>query len=277
MWARCLAVFLLAAACGCARWPRRGFSDDFSYPAGACVPDGGSIGPWSVVSTGFGCVKATGDGRRRWLQAGTSPSVSRRETHAFLITGPRVSGAFTLTVRVRTDEQLRRGPANAWESAWLVWSYRDRKHFYYFAAKPSGWELGKRDPAFRGGQRFLADGKIPAFPLGEWATVRISHDGRRIRARVNGRLVADFVDVQRPYDSGRIGLYGEDCAARFDDVSVVLGEEQLESGDREHDGEKALDRRVGQAGTAEIRAREASGQGGRGEASRDAREGARLD
>src|SRR5207247_2502850 len=130
-----------------------------------------------------------------------------------------------LTASMQTVEQMRGGAkANAWESAWLVWGYADRRHFYYFIAKPGGWELGKRDPAFRGGQRYLTDGKSPTFPLGTWATIQVSQVGPRIRVRAGGALIADFTDVQRPYEEGRIGLYGEDCSARFSDLSVVSGE-----------------------------------------------------
>lgn len=217
------AVLLLLA--GCAALPHRGFKDDFSsYRSGECVPDGGKLGRWSVVSTGFGCVKADGDGRERWLAASARPSASRSETHAVLVTGPKISSPFTLSARLSTAAQTRVEAPRDWEAAWLVWDYADRKHFYYFIAKPDGWELGKRDPAFRGGQRFLADGKTPVFPLGTWATLTVSQTGNRLRVYADGRLVTAFTDVQRPYEGGRVGLYGEDCSARFDDVSVVLGE-----------------------------------------------------
>jgi len=235
----------------------RGFKDDFSgYIPGDCVPDGGRIGLWTVVSTGFGCVKAAGEGEERWMHSSTSRSRLPSETHASLLTGPSVSGPFTLSAKVMTVEQNRSDAApNDWETAWLLWNYTDRDHFYYFIAKPTGWELGKRDPAFRGGQRFLIEGKEPVFPLRTWARITITQSGRRIFVRSGGMLVTSFTDVQRPYESGRIGLYGEDCFARFDDVSVALGEEQLDAGDRQDDGKQALDRGVRQPRAAEIGAR----------------------
>lgn len=121
-----------------------------------------------------------------------------------------------------TDDQYRHGsPANSWETAWLVWNFTDRKHFYYFAAKRDGWELGKRDPAYPGGQRFLTDGKSPSFPLGDWAAVTVTyHPGGRMLVHVDGRLVTEFTDAERPYDAGNIGLYGEDCSARFADINL---------------------------------------------------------
>ncbi|MBI3289159.1 MAG: hypothetical protein HYZ74_06550 [Elusimicrobia bacterium] len=35
------------------------------------------------------------------------------------------------------------------------------------------------------------------------------------------KLVTSFIDYERPYGAGKIGLYGEDCLARFDDVLAV--------------------------------------------------------
>lgn len=211
-----------------------------------------------MASNGFGAVER---GRGGALTARTAPSRAPGETHAFLATGPRLAEPLNWSARVITDAQLRTGaPPNAWESAWLVWGYRDRRHFYYFAAKPTGWELGKRDPAFRGGQRFLADGASPAFPVGVWTELRVMQDDARIRVYADGRLVVDFTDVQRPYRAGRIGFYGEDCAARLADVRIS-GEDQLEAGDHEHDGEHALDRGRRQAAGAEMRADRAAGDG----------------
>ena len=278
---RTLFVAALAAlGLGCAAWRGGGeFRDDFSsYEAGDCVPDGGRIGRWDVVSTGFGCVKAAGEGTRRWLHASTSRSESRSETHAVLITGPVMKAPFTLTARVNTVEQTRAGAANDWEAAWLVWGYTDRKHFYYFAAKPDGWELGKRDPAFRGGQRFLTDGKSPVFPLRTWARITITQTAEHhIIVRSGGRLVAAFTDVQRPYEAGKIGLYGEDCFARFDDVAAVSGEQELKPGDREDGGEQALDRGVRKAGASEVGARRSARERGGGQDGSDVGEAPRLD
>lgn len=217
------AVLLPLLLCGCRAFPRRAaFSDDFaSYRVRGCVPDGGRIGPWSVDSTGFGCVEVSGDGAGRWLQARPQPS-RPGSTHAVLVTGPRFRAPFSYSVRVNTVEQLRVGARpNAWETAWLVWGYSDRDHFYYFIAKPGGWELGKRDPGYRGGQRFLDNGRSPAFPVGSWAAITVTQDAENtISVYSDGRLVTAVTDFERPYAGGRIGLYGEDCLARFADVSA---------------------------------------------------------
>jgi hypothetical protein len=251
----------------------KGFTDDFSgYAAGDCVPDGARIGRWNVVSTGFGCVKAAGEGEERWMHASTRRSALSSETHAVLLTGPSVSAPFSFSAKVMTVEQNRTdAPPNGWEAAWLLWDYTDREHFYYFIAKPDGWELGKHDPAFRGGQRFLIEGKEPVFPLRTWSKITISQSGRRIFVRVGSRLVTAFTDVQRPYESGRVGLYGEDCFARFADVSVALGEDELEARDQQDDGQQALDRGVRQPRAAQIGARGPADQGGDGQARQHAR------
>lgn len=211
---RPLLVLLLLAFAGCA--PLR------PWKRGDCVPDGGRIGPWLVESTGYGCVTEMADASGRWLQADTRRAPKPSRTHAFLLTGPSAAAPFSLSARMNTVGQTRDGtPANSWETAWLVWNFTDRKHFYYFAAKRDGWELGKRDPAYPGGQRFLSDGPSPSFPLGTWATVSVTQAaGHRILVYVDGVLVTDFTDAERPYDAGKIGLYGEDCFARFADVHL---------------------------------------------------------
>ena len=85
-----------------------------------------------------------------------SPSVATRadETHsALVLTRKRYRGNLSFAGRLRTVRQLRTGSApNPWECGWIVWNYQDAEHFYYLAVKPNGWELGKRDPVYAGGQ-----------------------------------------------------------------------------------------------------------------------------
>ncbi|UPT74870.1 MAG: calcium-binding protein [Elusimicrobiota bacterium] len=218
-----------------------------------CATPAGDLARWKTASTGFGSVSAGGDGT---LAARTMASTRTSETHAFLSLGPKLVAPFAYEARVVTDAQNRRNaPPNDWEAAWLVWSFTDRRHFYYFVAKPTGWELGKRDPAFRGGQRFLADGKEPAFPLGKWAKIRVEQDeDSRMSVYADGKLVVTFTDVQRPYRAGRVGFYGEDCEARLADVRAASGEDQLQAGDDEDRGEEAADRRGRQASASQVRA-----------------------
>jgi hypothetical protein len=142
-------------------------------------------------------------------------------THAALIvTRESYSGRIAFAGRVRTVKQLRTGsPPNPWECAWLVWNYQDEEHFYYVALKPAGWEVGKRDPSYPGGQRFLASGE-DGFALGTWHEFRIVHEDAVVTVQLNGRVIASIADGERPIRSGRLGLYTEDAEVELDGVSA---------------------------------------------------------
>jgi hypothetical protein len=201
------------------------FAEDFSdMPTGVCYPDGSLTGPWQFVYNGYGCngfLSSSGDTMLfERPKAATAPD----ETHAGLVVGPAVAGDFTLQLWTATTLQLRTGSApNPWEVGWVLWNYTDSEHFYYFIAKPNGWELGKRDPAYPGGQRFLATGSAPSFPVGEWNQIEVNQSGSTMKVTANGVPITTFTDPERPYSSGRIGLYSEDAETYFDDVSVITG------------------------------------------------------
>ncbi|PPD44282.1 MAG: hypothetical protein CTY15_07500 [Methylocystis sp.] len=157
-----------------------------------------------------------------------TPAVADRpqDTHAALALAPAVFHSPVLfSGRVATLSQLRRGtPANPWECAWLVWNYTDDEHFYYLALKPGGWELGKRDPAYPGGQRFVATGSL-ASPVGLWRSFQIKQKGDEIAIAIDGRRLVSFEDIVPPiYKSGRLGLYTEDARVALDDVTQPLAE-----------------------------------------------------
>ncbi|MCX4681935.1 DUF1080 domain-containing protein [Streptomyces sp. NBC_01433] len=180
--------------------------------------DGMVYGPWRSVFHGYGANTGTVD------ELTLTPRTAREQdrTHACLVISTTRYGVLDYRARIRTAEQLREPDPNPWEVAWLVWSYDDPEHFYYLALKPNGWELGKRDPEYRGGQRFLATG-IPGFPVGDWSEVRVRQRGARMTVAVDGREVADFTDRERPYTSGSMGAYTEDARAEFRDISASSG------------------------------------------------------
>ena len=121
-----------------------------------------------------------------------------------------------------TTRQLRTGSAaNPWEVSWVLWHTTDSDHFYYFIVKPNGWELGKKDPAYPGGQRFLATGSVPSFPIGQWYRIGIRQSAETITVSVNDLPITTFADYERPYSSGRIGMYSEDAEAYFDNISIT--------------------------------------------------------
>jgi len=158
-----------------------------------------------------------------------SPAASNApgETHsALVLSRESFSGQLLFEGSVCTLEQLRAGgDANPWETAWVVWNYEDNDHFYYLALKTNGWELGKRDPAYEGGQRFLATGDDVVFDVGAWTRFSIEQDGAVIRVCADGTELARFEDLERPYLQGRVGIYSEDATVLLDDVSGVIYDE----------------------------------------------------
>ncbi|MBI3547520.1 MAG: fibronectin type III domain-containing protein [Elusimicrobia bacterium] len=217
LWAVCMTL-----AAGAIRTEAASFSEDFStYALDACVSDGATFGPWTSVFSGYGCVKIVAEGGKRWLREAPAASQSTSETHSSLVMGPAFSGPISLSLNVKTNAQLRRNSApNPWEVAWIGWNYTDNDHFYYFYPGTGGWELGKRDPAYPGGQRFLATGPT-TFPIGAVYSVVITQNAQnQITLVVNGQTLAAFTDTERPYSAGRLVLYNEDADVQFADISV---------------------------------------------------------
>lgn len=189
-----------------------------------CMNEGDSFGSWKLRFSGYGCVglSTNEDGTAMSLQPMTA--TANDETHAPLLLGPEYGDRLQLNTRLETVQQLRQnGEPNSWEVAWLLWQYQDDEHFYYFIPKPNGWEVGKRDPAYPGGQRFLATGTDLKFPVGRAYNVQINHKGNSFTVMVDGVLLTTFADTERPYVSGRIALYSEDAEIRVHQVSVRTG------------------------------------------------------
>lgn len=198
-----------------------------SYAPGTSFTDGDNFGPWKVVFAGYGSVsvESNNSGVMRLSPAApTSPS----ETHAALVVSRETYSDKNLKVnmRVRTTEQLRVGSApNPWESAWVVWDYKDNDHFTYLAVKPNGWELGKRDPAYPGGQRFLATGSSPATSVGDWKVVNVHRKNLKgprtaTTVKLGSKKLTRFVDSERPYEAGKVGMYSEDAVVDVSRVKV---------------------------------------------------------
>ncbi|MGV3711076.1 MAG: calcium-binding protein [Gemmatimonas sp.] len=197
-----------------------GFRND--APSEECLSEGDSFGSWELRFTGYGCVGLSeGDGA---LKMAPMSATANDETHAPLILGPQYGDRLMMTARVETVQQLRKnGDPNAWEVAWVIWNYTDDEHFYYFIPKPNGWELGKRDPAYPGGQRFLATGTEQTFPVGRAYNVQVVQRGNVSTVMVDGLALTSFADTERPYVAGRIGVYSEDAAIKVHGVKVRTG------------------------------------------------------
>ncbi|MEU5438422.1 family 16 glycoside hydrolase [Streptomyces sp. NPDC020719] len=177
--------------------------------------DGTTHGQWQSVFNGHGVNTGDDHGLRLAPEQATDPGA----THAGLVVSLASYGDVQYEARMRTVRQLRTPTPNSWEVAWLVWGYSDPEHFYYITLKPNGWELGKRDPAYPGGQRFLATGQQP-FPVGKWYSVAVIQHGARLQVAVNTAGLADFTDIERPYLRGAVGAYTEDASVEFSQLKV---------------------------------------------------------
>jgi len=180
-----------------------------------------AVSPWRTVFTGQGQVTGTTPGRVILLSPGRATAPGG--THAALVVSAHRYGDFTATATVRTVRQLRRGAAgapHAWEVGWVLWHYTSGRRFYALALEQHGWALSKQDPAYHGGERFLASGRAPGFPLGQAHRVQITQTGATITIRADGHLLTRFTDTQHPYLTGALGLYCEDSVAQFQGVRI---------------------------------------------------------
>lgn len=176
--------------------------------------DGTIHGPWRAVFDGHG-VSGSRDGV---IRLRPRPPAAAGETHAGLVVSVAFYDEMEYSLRLRTVERLRPAP-NPWEVAWVVWGYTDDRHFYYLTLKPNGWELGKRDPQYSGGQRFLATGP-PGFKAGPWYELSVLHHGATMTVKVGDRVLTTHTDNERPYTRGAVGVYTEDAAAEFTGIGV---------------------------------------------------------
>jgi 1,2-diacylglycerol 3-beta-glucosyltransferase len=191
--------------------------------AAIAADEGGPFGqgPWVTVFTGYGWTSIHGSGPT--LAVTLEPARTRGIdiTHSALVISSRFYADFVATVRVRTTMQLRQGAAgspNAWEVGWVVWHYTSNERFYALTLEPTGWVLSKQDPAYPGGQRFLASGITPFFRVGYPHTVGIVQIANQITLTADGKVLTRFTDEQRPYLDGAFGFYAEDSQAHFDRI-----------------------------------------------------------
>ncbi len=173
---------------------------------------------WFSVFNGYGTTSVTGSGAQQVITLSPGRAVTRADTHAALVLSKTWYEDFVAITQVWTVRQLRRGTAgrpNPWEVGWVVWHYTSNQRFYALTLEPTGWVLSKQDPAFRGGERFLASGQFPRFRVGATHDVGIVQIGNEIAVSADGHRLAQFTDTQRPYLSGAFGVYSEDSVARF--------------------------------------------------------------
>ena len=135
---------------------------------------------------------------------------------------PKNTRCTVTSATVKTLKQLRTPEPYVWEVGWLLANYHNRNKFYYLIAKPNGWELGKRDSQYTGGQRFLATGTNIQTPIG--VPRNLSLRIRQVKGavvivvKINNKTVTRYVDKERPYPAKRMGAYAEDADVLFDNA-----------------------------------------------------------
>lgn len=179
--------------------------------------DGSHHGLWTAVFNGYGEVSKDGG---KLLLSPRAP-VDELDTHAALVVTRRSYGDLAATVLVRTERQLRSPTPRPWEVGWVLWHYSSPERFYALTLKPTGWELSKQDPRYPGGQRFLASGRTPTFPVGSWHRIGIVQVGNRIEVAADGQFLARYTDRADPYLTGALGLYTEDARTHFTGIEVT--------------------------------------------------------
>jgi len=184
-------------------------------------------GKWINKYNGFGQVgvKEESNGNNI-LYEFPQTSKQKGETHASLLLSTQKVSNGIIEFDMRTDKQLRiNDPPNTWEAAWVMWRYVDDFHHYYFVLKTNGIEFGKKDTSCHCEEQvFLKTGNSPKLQIGSWTHVKISSIGAHTSIWLNGVLVVDMNDpsYSRTADmsNGLVGLYNEDAAVSFDNVSL---------------------------------------------------------
>ena len=183
----------------------RTFDDD---PAGAAPP-------------GFAFAVARGAEPARWI-------VERQGDNGVLIhRGSDRGQGFALAVLEKpalasVEASVRLRLAGGARTGGLVWHYRDPDN--YFLAR---LDLGVQDLALyrvvRGNRVRLEDEDDLELDPDAWYTLKVRHEGERIRIYLGGIKVIEEYDRSQPA-AGRVGLWSaDDSLGWFDDVRVGGG------------------------------------------------------
>jgi 1,2-diacylglycerol 3-beta-glucosyltransferase len=178
---------------------------------------------WLTAFNGYGSTSVTGSGAGLAVSVAPERAAAASTSHAALVISAKTYGDLALTLRMRTDQQLRTGRSGhpePWEVAWVLWHYTSNGRFYALTLEPTGWELSKQDPSYPGGERFLASGLTPRFPPGTAYTVGVVQVGDQITVSADGRFLARYTDRSDPYLGGAVGLYAEEARATFDRIAI---------------------------------------------------------
>lgn len=193
-----------------------------NYPVGSRWRDGSTHGAWLAERDGGGKTRVVPNAAMtNALQLDPKPVRGSADTQSALVLSSSNVDDVDATIEMQTIKQLRKGSSpHPWETGRILWHYTDEQHFYYFAPKTNGWELGKEDSSATGGRRVLAAGTSPAFPIGTLQKIRIVQNGSVITIYDN-RLKITSVNDTKPYESGRFGLYSQDAEADFGSLAIT--------------------------------------------------------
>ena len=174
--------------------------------------------PVGQTPPGFSLAMARGMGPARWTveRAGANGLLAHHETAAgqgfalAVLEGPP-RRSVELSARIRLVGGAR--------AAGLVWHYQDEDNHYL-----ARLDLRAQDLAVyrvvRGNRVRLEDEDDLELDPDAWYTLKVRHDGPRIRVYLAGIRVIDDFDRSRPVQ-GRVGLWSQvDTTAWFDDVRV---------------------------------------------------------
>lgn len=147
---------------------------------------------------------------------------------------------YSISVKMKTLDQLRPSNPNSWEVGWIFFRYKDPMNFYYFIHKPvtpqnGPIEIGK---VINGQQTILPiywiyGVDVPPINISEQAAFRIykinimdmGNTGKcalktSIQVYIDGIMVVDDC-FDSKIQAGKVGLYDEDARVHFDDLSIA--------------------------------------------------------
>ncbi len=189
---------------------------------------------WHVQPSGEQSVEVTDQG----LELDTGFAKVQSETFAGLVTSEQRFFQWNkLNVTYETLTRRRENP-NPWEVAWVLWNFENVNRFYSAILKPDGWEIAKEWLDSDGYQRqdFLYFSASSEFPVEHKYELQIKQEisGPSItftlsakdlttgsRMKKLGTVTDDGTRESGPsYFGGKVGLYVEDCRARYYKVTI---------------------------------------------------------
>ena len=192
----------------------------FSAPVGAhteyhYLPEAAPKGNWTVAcfATDAGSQRAwhvlERDGRRVMAQTFDNP---RKHTHPMLVAGDALWADYTLSVRFL--------PASDAAQSGLVFRYRNSRCYYFFGLDGSRAVLKvvRHATGYHQPYEKVLDERVCAWSPGEAYTARVTVQGARIRAEIDGLVALKAEDDT--YPNGKVGLMA-DAPTEYNHVAVT--------------------------------------------------------